>query len=283
MAIHLNGAQFIPAERFLPYLSWQQVRDLHPSSVLVLPVASTEQHGPHLPLFTDVLVGQILLGAALARLPHEAPVYALPPIVYGRANEHRHFPGTIVLASELLYRILMDVARSVRAWGPGYRLVFWNSHGGNRPVVEMVARDARDETGLRTFMIGLGNLGLGAELAPQERQLGLHAGDLETSILLAACAELVQLDRAVAEYPAVSRRGGHDSGYGFEASRGVPIFAWLTHDLSDSGVIGDPSMASAEKGARWISAAADKLVELLLSALAWQEPKQTHRAGDAHP
>jgi creatinine amidohydrolase len=251
---------FIPAERFLPYFTWPDVRALPTDSLIVLPVASTEQHGPHLPVFTDTLMGQILLGAALRRLPADAPVYALAPIVYGRSNEHRGFAGTVTLTSERLYHTLMDVSRSVREWGQ-HRLAYWNSHGGNRAVVETVARDAREETGLRTFMIGLGTLHIGVdEMSPRERELGLHANELETAILLAACPSLVHMDRAVAEYP-------HAGTFNFEASRGQPTFAWLTRDLSESGVIGDPTGATAEKGERWIEEGATRLAGLLLAAL----------------
>jgi creatinine amidohydrolase len=264
MMSSVNGSEFIPAERFLPYRTWNDVAALPSQSLIVLPVASTEQHGPHLPLFTDVLLGQILLGAALRLMPPEAPIYALAPVVYGRANEHAAFAGTVVLGSELLYRTLMDISRSVRRWGE-HRLAYWNSHGGNRPVVEMVARDARAETGLRTFMVGLGALHIGAdELAPKERELGLHANDMETSMLLAACPSLVHMDRVVAEYPDSKNQDG--SKFGFEVSSGLPVFAWLTEDLSESGVIGDPTVASAEKGARWIAAGAQKLAGLLMAA-----------------
>jgi creatinine amidohydrolase len=252
---------FIPAERFLPYFTWQDIQALPSGSLIVLPVASTEQHGPHLPVFTDALIGQILLGEALRRLPREAPVYALAQVVYGRSNEHREFAGTVTLSSELLYRTLMDVSHSVRSWGE-HRLAYWNSHGGNKPVIEMVARDAREQTGLRTFMVGLGTLHIGeTEITPRERELGLHANDLETSILLAACPALVHMDRAVAEYP--DSRGS----FNFEASRGQPTFAWLTRDLSTSGVIGDPTTAPAETGARWIEEGASRLAALLLAAL----------------
>jgi creatinine amidohydrolase len=264
MMATVNGSEFIPADRFLPYRTWNEVAALPEQSLIVLPVASTEQHGPHLPVFTDVLLGQILLGEALRLLPREAPVYALAPVVYGRANEHAEFAGTVVLGSELLYRTLMDISRSVHRWGE-HRLAYWNSHGGNRPVVEMVARDARAETGLRTFMVGLGALHIGAdEITPKERDLGLHANDLETSILLAACPSLVHMERVVAEYPDSKNQDGQK--FGFEVSSGLPVFAWLTHDLSDSGVIGDPTVASAEKGARWIAAGGRTLAGLLMAA-----------------
>lgn len=261
----------VPAERFLPYLTWTQVRDLPARSVVVLPVAATEQHGPHLPLYTDVLIGQAVLGAAFARLPATAPVYALPPVVYGKSNEHRGFPGTVLLSAEVVYRTLLEVASSVHTWGIA-RLVFFNTHGGNRPVVDMAARDARDATGLVTFVVHSGALGHGGTLSEVEEQFGLHAGAAETSIIQAACPELVGQMPATVRYPVPRATGVPEPA--FRASRGDAQFAWLTRDLSDSGAIGDPGAASAEKGRVLIAARAERLAALLLEAVAWDGPSE---------
>jgi len=266
-----SGHPAVPAARFLPYLTWTQVRDLPPDTVAVQQVAATEQHGPHLPVFTDVLIGQAVLAAALERLPASAPVYALPPLAYGKSNEHRGFPGTIFLSADLLYRTLLEVGTSVHTWSIR-RLVLLNTHGGNRPVVDLAARDIRDATGLITFAIHSGALGHGGTLSAAEEEFGLHAGDAETSIMMAAYPDLVRAIPATRQYPA-PRAAGIEAPR-FRASRGEAQFAWLTRDLSDSGVVGDPAAASAEKGRRIIAARAERLAALLLEAAAWEGPTQ---------
>ena len=91
---------WIPDSRNFAYLTWKQVDALsRDKTLLVLPTAAIEQHGPHLPLATDTLINSILLGAALARLPQETPVYALPAICYGKSNEHIGFPGTLSVSA----------------------------------------------------------------------------------------------------------------------------------------------------------------------------------------
>jgi len=268
----VNGSgPAIPAERFLPYLTWTQVRDLPPNTVAVLQVAATEQHGPHLPVYTDVLIGQAIIGAALAKLPASAPVFVLPPVTFGKSNEHRGFPGTVFLSAEVLYRTLLEVGTSVHAWGIR-RLVLVNTHGGNRPVVDMAARDIRDATGMITFAVHAGALGGGGELSKAEEEFGLHAADAETSIVMAACPELVRQVEATAQYPKPRVAGNPDPR--FRASRGDAQFAWLTRDVSDTGVIGDPTPASPEKGRRLIALRAERLAALFLEALNWEGPTQ---------
>jgi len=265
----------IPAGRFLPHLTWTQVRDLPANSVAVLQVAATEQHGPHLPLYTDVLIGQAVLAAALERVPASAPIYVLPPVTYGKSNEHRGFPGTVILSADLLYRTLLEVAASVNAWGV-HRLVLLNTHGGNRPVVDMAARDIRDATGMVTFAVHAGALGHGGGLSKIEEEFGLHAGDAETSIMLAAHPDLVRPVPNTVQYPTPRVTGTPDPR--FRASRGDVQFAWLTRDLSESGIVGDPTAASAEKGRRIIAVRAERLAGLLLEAAAWEGPTQVGKA-----
>jgi creatinine amidohydrolase len=122
---------WIPDARNFAYLTWKQVDALdRETTVLVLPTAAIEQHGPHLPLATDTLINSILLGAALAQLPQGTAVYALPAICYGKSNEHVGFPGTLSVSASTFMAVVRDLGASISASG-FKKLVLYNTHGGN--------------------------------------------------------------------------------------------------------------------------------------------------------
>jgi Uncharacterized protein, putative amidase len=93
---------FIPSERFFPYLTWTEIESMADKSnvVILQPIGAIEQHGPHLPLIVDAAIATAITGHALAQLNYNIPAYALPTIYYGKSNEHWHFPGTITLSSQ---------------------------------------------------------------------------------------------------------------------------------------------------------------------------------------
>jgi creatinine amidohydrolase len=126
---------WIPDARNFAYLTWKQVDALpRDKTVLVLPTAAIEQHGQHLPLATDTLINSILLGAALARLPLETPVYVLPAICYGKSNEHIGFPGTLSVSASTFMAVVRDLGSSIASSG-FKKLVLYNTHGGNSSLV----------------------------------------------------------------------------------------------------------------------------------------------------
>jgi len=122
---------WIPDSRNFSYLSWKQVDALpRATTLLVLPTAAIEQHGHHLPLATDTLINNLMLGHALAKLPADAPVYALPPVHYGKSNEHLGYPGTLSVSSSTFMAVVRDLGSSVAS--AGFRkLALYNTHGGN--------------------------------------------------------------------------------------------------------------------------------------------------------
>ena len=127
---------FIPPDRFLPYLTWQDIDSLPDKQkvVIVQPLGAMEQHGPHLPLIVDAAIVTGVMGKALEALKPEIPAYALPTLIYGKSNEHWHFPGTITLSATTLLHTLMEVGESL--YRAGFRkLVFVNGHGGQPQVV----------------------------------------------------------------------------------------------------------------------------------------------------
>lgn len=256
---------WIPDHRNFAYLTWKQVEALpKDNTLLVLPTAAIEQHGPHLPLATDTLINSILLGAALEKLPQDLPVYVLPAVCYGKSNEHIGFPGTLSVSATTFMAVLRDIGCSIAASG-FKKLVLYNSHGGNWSLVDVMARDLRAELGLRVFcLFGSGGAPL-TGLGAQERAYGFHAGEMETSLLLSAIPELVHTDQYTVNYIAHI-----DKPELLKPEQASATFAWLTRDIAPSGVMGDPIPSTAEKGKLWIEEAATSVAEALTAMAAYE-------------
>ena len=251
---------WIPDERNFAYLTWKQVDALpRETTLLVLPTAAIEQHGHHLPLATDTLINNLLLGKALARLPAELPIYALPTVCYGKSNEHMGFPGTLSVSAQTFLALVRDLGTSIAASG-FKKVALYNTHGGNASLVDVLARDLRAEFGLRTFSL-FGSPGVAFEgVSAQERAYGFHAGEIETAYLLHATPELVHPEEYTANY--IARVDNHEV---LKPEGSSANFAWLTNDIAPSGVLGDPSPATAENGERWSNEAADRIAEVLVA------------------
>src|SRR6202046_3633025 len=245
---------WIPDERNFAYLNWKQVDALsRESTLLVLPTAAIEQHGHHLPLATDTLINHLLLGHALDKLPAELPIFALPPVHYGKSNEHIGFPGTLSLSATTFMAVLRDLGASISKAG-FQKLVLYNTHGGNTSLIDVMARDLRAEFGLRTFALH-GSGGICFEgLDPQERAYGFHAGEVETAFLLASVPELVDKNAYTVNYIADVEKPEL-----LRPENAPAVFAWLTRDIASSGVMGDPRPATAENGQRWVDDASKHL------------------------
>lgn len=258
---------WIPDQRNFAYLNWKQVDALpRDSTLLVLPTAAIEQHGHHLPLATDTLINNLLLGHALGKLPADFPIYALPPVHYGKSNEHLGFPGTLSLSASTFMAVLRDLGGSLARAG-FQKLALYNTHGGNTALIDVMARDLRAEFGLRTFALH-GSGGISFEgLTPQEKAYGFHAGEVETAFLLASVPELVDRSAYTANYIA-------DIAHPelLLPENAPATFAWLTRDIAPSGVLGDPQPASAENGARWLDQAATRLAAALQAMASYRNP-----------
>jgi len=242
---------WVPDARNFAYLNWRQVEALpKDSTLLVLPTAAIEQHGHHLPLATDTLINNLVLGKALEKLPADLSVYALPPICYGKSNEHIGFPGTLSVSAATFMAVVRDIGASVAAAG-FKKLVLYNTHGGNSSLVDVMARDLRAEFGLRTFALyGSGGISFDG-LSEQEKAYGFHAGEIETAFLLSAVPELVDTTAYTVNYIAEI-----DKPELLRPENAPATFAWLTRDIAASGVMGDPRPATAENGAKWVDQAA---------------------------
>ncbi len=246
---------FIPVERFFPYLTWTDIVSMPQKDrvVIIQPVGAIEQHGPHLPLAVDSAIGLAVLGRALGQLDTSIPAYAMPSLYYGKSNEHWHFPGTITLTAQTLTNTLMEVGESI--YRAGFRKwILMNSHGGQPQIMDIVARDLHqlhDDFEVFPFFTWRVPHITKSLLSEKEAQLGIHAGDAETSLLLAILPETVKMERAVTEYP-----HGLPQDSLLTLERNLPI-PWMTRDISTSGVIGDAKAATKEKGEQiWQSVSA---------------------------
>jgi creatinine amidohydrolase len=249
---------WVPDARNFAYLNWKQVDTLpRDATLLVLPTAAIEQHGHHLPLATDTLINNLLLGHALQKLPAELPVFALPPVHYGKSNEHIGFAGTLAVSATTFMAVLRDLGKSLSSAG-FQKLVLYNTHGGNTSLIDVMARDLRADFGLRTFAFH-GSGGISFEgLSQQEKAYGFHAGEVETALLLASVPDLVDRTAYTANYIADISRPEL-----LLPENAPATFAWLTRDIAPSGVMGDPRPATAENGARWLEQAATRLAAAL--------------------
>ena len=258
---------WIPDSRNFAYLTWPQVEAIpKDKALLILPTAAIEQHGHHLPLATDTLINNLLLGHALAKLPTEAPIYALPPVCYGKSNEHLGFPGTLSVSASTFMAVLRDLGASVASAG-FKKLLLYNTHGGNSSLVDVMARDLRAEFNLRVFCL-YGSAGAPfTGVSKQEKTYGFHAGEIETSLLLASTPSLVDTTAYTTNYIADIEHPEL-----LLPENASATFAWLTRDIAPSGVMGDPTPATAANGELWLNAAAERIAAVLNEILTFEGP-----------
>ena len=243
--------------RYLTHLTSPEIAalDKH-EGVVILPIGAVEQHGAHLPVLTDTLIATNTLDATLAVLPDDVKAWALPPMNYGKSNEHINYSGTITLSATTLIAVLHDIGASVARSG-FRRLAFLNGHGGNMPVLNMVARDIRVATGLMCFNIhGFQHGALPFEMSEKEMTYGIHGGERETSLILATNPDLVKMEHAATTYPDFPVT---DTPLFFFGSVNA---AWLADDWSDTGIYGDATLGTAEKGEALLASSVENLVKL---------------------
>jgi len=250
-------------ERLLARLTSPQVQQLRKDDALVvLPLGAVEQHGPHLPLLTDALIGEYALTLALELLPPHSNVWLLPPLAYGKSNEHLGFAGTMSLSASTLQAVISDIADSVHQSG-FRRLLLFNTHGGNADLCHVAAREIRARTGLMVFYVSPGGFRPASGLiSSEEQEFGIHGGDAETSMVMAIKPGWVQNDMLAEEMPDLS-------GCRFLTLESGIRFAWVMSDISESGIAGDATRATKEKGDEILRRTAAALAEALLEMCAF--------------
>ncbi len=230
-------------------------------AVAILPLSATEQHGPRLPVSVDCDINMGILDAALALLPVDAPVLVLPPQSVGKSDEHNRFPGTLSIPAETLIRHWNAIGDSVARTGLR-RIAFFNSHGGNPPVMDIVARDLRARHGMLAVTANWWNLvDLENWFDPNEIEHGIHGGEIETSMMLHLRPDLVDMGKA-ADF--VSSGRALAETHKRLSATSSPSFAWETQDLHPSGAVGNATAADAGRGRQVVEAAAEGLAELLI-------------------
>ena len=212
-------------------------------SIVIQPLGAIEQHGPHLPLATDSIVATAVAEAVVAAAGDELDLWLLPTLQFTKSNEHAWSPGTVWLSASTLLSVIDDVARCV-AMTPAPRLVFLNGHGGNSALLNVALREVRLNHGLKTFLTHPGlPADQGGASPASELGMGVHGGTDETSMMLHLAPHLVDMGQAERRVPA---KLAENSQVRFG---GRISFGWLSNDFSPDGYIGDPTVATAERGA----------------------------------
>ena len=235
--------------------------------IAVLPVAATEQHGPHLPLKVDTAIVDGVIAAALPNLAPSSQALFLPTQAVGFSPEHARFAGTLTLKAETVLRLWTDLGDSIAATGVRKMLIF-NAHGGQANFMDIVARDLRARHRMLVYTANWYGLplvspqgeDLNALFSAQEQRFGVHAGAVETSLMLALDGQRVDRGAAV-NFPSSAQARAHSFeilGNGRSAK-----MAWQIQDYNPSGAVGDASAATAGKGHQLLDAAGRALAQLL--------------------
>jgi creatinine amidohydrolase len=229
-------------------------------AIAVLPVAAVEQHGPHLPVGVDAYIAEGYLARAMQLVPEDLDVLFLPVQAVGKSNEHLAFPGTLTFSAETVIRAWYDIGESVFRAGCK-KLVFINSHGGNIAVLDIVTRELRVRLGMLTVAASWHGFGYpDGMFEAEELRHGIHAGDVETSLMLALRPETVRGERAENFTPrtvAMARELTH-----LQAMLPTRL-GWMAQDIHPKGAMGDATQASREKGEASADFGAQRFIELL--------------------
>lgn len=230
------------------------------ATIAVLPLAAVEQHGPHLPVGTDALIAEGMLATAEKFLPVDLDVRSLPVQSVGKSNEHVHAPGTLTLPPNVAIEAWTELGLSVARAGVR-KLVFVNSHGGNEEMMGIVARELRVRAKMLCVKTSWSRFGHpDGMFSDVERRHGIHGGEVETSLMLHFRPDLVDMTKAE-NFTSLSAET--ERRFKHLGPTGTHAFAWIASDLNRHGVVGDASLATAEKGRAVAEHQAKGFVELL--------------------
>ncbi|WP_310626282.1 creatininase family protein [Limnohabitans sp.] len=237
-------------------------------TVAVLPFGATEQHGPHLPLSVDTVLVDGVVTSALTHLSAADPVLVLPTQTLGLSTEHTAFAGTLHVSPQTLIQVWCDIGASVARAGVK-KLLMFNAHGGNVGLMDVVARELRAQHGLIVYSSSWYNLPLDttvmAQFSADEHRFGVHAGDIETSMMLALSPAQVNMGQAQNFASTSQDRAKHYAvlGDGKSAKLG-----WHMQDYNPQGAAGNAAAATPAKGEALVQSAGEQLARLLKELVA---------------
>lgn len=229
-------------------------------TVALMPVGAIEQHGPHLPLTVDDCLASAVAERAMALLPEGAPVLLLPTTRVGKSDEHLAYKGTLTLSAATLAAVWHEIGVSVRRAGVR-KLVLLNGHGGQVQLAQIAARRLRVEQGMFVVAANWFSWGLPPGLfGDHEVRHGIHAGAVETAMMLAVRPELVRMELAEDFVPATV---GHEREFPRLRALGAAGFGWQMQDINEKGAAGDARVGTAEVGRAVVEHAAGCVAELV--------------------
>ncbi|MCY4191784.1 MAG: creatininase family protein [Rhodospirillaceae bacterium] len=230
-------------------------------TVVVLPIAATEQHGPHLPVSVDHDICEALVERLVTRLPISVPLLVMPALPIGLSIEHSDFPGTLSFSAETMISVLMELAGGVAAAGFG-KLAILNSHGGNPAVLDIVAHKLRRKHDMLVFPLnGYRYWQVESHFGLHEAAHGIHGGAAETSIMQAIRPQAIRDDK-IAAFASSSEAMASTYTHLRPFGRAVR-FGWQAQDLNTSGAVGDATKASAATGSRLLDEAVAVMVQIV--------------------
>jgi creatinine amidohydrolase len=242
-------------------MTWQEVSGAETGRwIAVLPLAAVEQHGPHLPLGVDTYIAEAYLARVHEMLPADLSVTFLPVQRVGVSSEHLSYPGTLTFSATTAIAAWTELGDSLARAGVR-KVVLVTSHGGNVAAMELVARDLRARLRMLAVTVGWHRFGYpDGAFSAEEKKHGIHGGDIETSLMLAAAPETVHMVKAPNATPATVGMAHEFKWLGAYRPAG---FAWMTQDLNPTGAVGNATLANAQKGEAALAQGAKAFVELL--------------------
>lgn len=242
-------------------LDWTQFRfaefqDVDPmKTIAILPTAAIEQHGPHLPVGTDTMIAEGMLAQFRADCPDDLDVRILPVQSVGKSNEHLWATGTVTLTAATALQAWSEIGLSVARAGLR-KIVIVNSHGGNLDLISILSRELRVQAGMLAVKCQWSGFGTPAGMySDHEKAFGIHGGDIETSLMLSFQPDTVDMG-AAADFRSTA-----------ETSLVPPIgpisYGWIASDLGQAGVVGNASLATAQKGAQTAKHQVSGFIDLL--------------------
>lgn len=242
------------------------------SDIAVLPLGATEQHGPHLPPETDTLIAGAVCRRAAELLPPSLPVTFLPAEPVGYSPEHLHSPLTRSLAYDEAIERWIAIAAKLREETGTTKFVMLNAHGGNSPLMTIVATELRRRLSMLAVATSWTRFGVpDGVIDPGEKPFDIHGGLIETSVMLAIDPTLVDMARA-GDFP--SAQQVLTGEYEHLRAYGPHAFGWMMTDLNPDGVCGNAAAATAEKGRQLLDHSARGFVELLKEVDRFDPPWQ---------